>query len=103
MLTKGKHTVSEIEGVRCTIVETGITEERMNFLKNILLTNKFDVKVAKAADADTYTIGVTDLIFNPVVAVYERTLKTTDGQIVSPAIWRQQTNKYNSNYWRFKQ
>ena len=100
-LTKGKHTVSEIEGVRCSLVESGVSDERMNYLKDILEASKLEVKSQKAEDG-TYTIGVTNLLFNPMIAIYERSLKAKDGQIVSPAIWRQQTSKYESRYWRFR-
>ena len=39
-LTKGKHVIQEFDGVRCTVVETGIGSERMNFLKGIIEANK---------------------------------------------------------------
>ena len=39
-LNKGKHLVEEIDGVRCTVVEKGITAERAQFLKNILELKK---------------------------------------------------------------
>ncbi len=103
ILTKGKHIVSEIEGVRCTVVETGLSEARMQFLKDLLETNKFEVKVAKEEKkegvAQTYILGVTDLLFNPVIAIYERSLKTKEGKFVSPANWRQYTTIYDSRYW----
>ncbi len=77
--------------------ETGITEDRMKFLKDLLETNKFEVKIQK--ENEIYTIGVTDIIFNPVIAVYESKLKTKNGKIVSPAFYRQETNKCDSRYW----
>ena len=46
-LTKGKHIVKEIDGVLCTVVETGISKERLNFLKELLEFNKYEVKTEK--------------------------------------------------------
>ena len=100
-LNKGKHVVEEINGVRCTIVEKNTDESRMLFLKDLLETNNF--KVETLADANNkYTIGVTDIVFNPIIAVYERTLFTKDKEIVTPAYWNQYTNKTNVRYWRFQ-
>jgi hypothetical protein len=104
-LNKGKHIVSEIDGVRCTVVETGITKGRVDFLKDLLEFNHFEVKIAedKRESEDTpviYTLGVTDIIFNPVISVYERSLKTRDGFRVSAPYWNQYTQVCNPKYWR---
>jgi len=103
-LTNAKHNIGEIDGIRCTIVESGISAERLAFLKELLEINKFDVKVKDElsevqGEPVKYTLGVTDLIFNPVFAIYERQLKTKDGQFVSPAIWKQESTVYSLNYW----
>ncbi len=103
-LTIGKHIIGEIDGVRCTIVETAITLERMNFLKELLDLNKFEVKVMKEkAESEeaipTYTIGVTSMLFNPVIAVYDCSLRTKEGKIVTPAYWEQKTTIFDSRYW----
>jgi hypothetical protein len=104
-LNFGKHKVDEINGVRCTIVEDNISQERVNFLKELLEFNKYEIQVAeKPVEGDapkTYTIGVTDIIFNPVIAVYQRLLKTPKGNKVTPAYWNQQTDKCDPNYWNF--
>jgi len=76
-LNKIKHTIADINGVRCSVIETGVTEERVSFLKEILEHNKFEVKVAeekKEGDIKSYTIGVTDILFNPVFAIYDCTV-----------------------------
>ena len=100
-LNKGKHIVEEIDGTRCTIVEKCIDENRMKFLKDLLEFNKYEVKVATDKD-NLSTIGVTDIIFNPIIAVYEKTLHTPDGKVVTPAFW----NQYSANpprlYWKFQ-
>lgn len=103
-ITKGKHTVSEIDGVRCTIVETEASAERMEFLKDLLEFNSLEVKVLANKDTDpvNYTLGVTDLVFNPIIAVYERILKTKDGHRVSPAYWGQKTKICDPRYWRVR-
>lgn len=113
-LNKGKHIIGEIDGVRCTIVETDITENRMNFLKKLLDHNNFTVKVKveKKESAGTqsgnenlpvtYTIGVTDIVFNPVIAVYQKRLRTFDGKIVTPAYWNQAPTQTDHPYWMVK-
>ncbi len=104
-LNKGKHLVEEIDGVRCSVVEKGVSPERTEFLKNLLELNKYTVKVAAEADATTFKIGVTYMLFNPVVDVYKRDLKSVSGKRVTPAYWLQESEKETSaevNYWNFK-
>ena len=48
-LESGKHIEKEIEGVRCRVVETGMDEERMNFIKELLEHNGYEVKTEKEA------------------------------------------------------
>ncbi len=108
MALKAKHTVEEINGVRCTVVEKGASASRIDFLKNLLGFNKFDVQVTQdkkeTEDAPTlFTVGVTDLVFNPVIAVYEMSLKTPDGKRVSPAYWDQKETEIVDQYWEFKE
>ncbi len=38
---------------------------------------------------DTFTIGVSDITFNPINAIFGRMLKTKDGHIVTLAYWQQ--------------
>ncbi len=102
---KIKHIISEIDGVRCSIIETGASEERVAFLKEILEHNKFEVKITLENNDNaekTFTIGVTDILFNPVFAIYERTLKSTDGYKITPAYWNQQTSVFDPRYWLMK-
>ncbi len=84
---KAKHTVEEINGIRCTIVETDASESRLNFLTELLKKNNYTVMNEKVGE--TYKIGVTDLLFNPVIDVYKRRLKTIDGRVVSHQYWLQ--------------
>lgn len=108
MTLKAKHIVEEINGVRCTVVEKGATQKRVDFLKDLLEFNKFEVTISEdkkeTEDAPTlFTIGVTDLVFNPVIAVYELSLKTPDGKRVSPAYWDQKTTECVDEYWTFEE
>jgi hypothetical protein len=108
MPLKAKHVVEEINGVRCTVVEKGATQDRVDFLKALLEFNKFEVLVSEdkkeTEDALTlFTIGVTDIVFSPVIAVYEMNLKTPDGKRVSPAYWEQKTTEIVDEYWTFEE
>jgi hypothetical protein len=103
-LTNAKHIIGEIEGVRCTIVESGASLERAAFLKDLLEFNKFEVKEMKETSEPPspepkYTIGVTSLIFNPVFAVYECLLKTREGNYVTPGYWKQDCVNCDTRYW----
>jgi hypothetical protein len=103
-LTNAKHIVGEIEGVRCTIVESGVALERAAFLRQLLEFNGYEVKelnlpAEKEGDEPKYTIGVTDLVFNPVFAVYECLLKTPEGAYVTPGYWNQECIDCDPRYW----
>ena len=103
MLTS-KHIVEEINGIRCTVIEKGISKERVAFLKDLLEFNKLEVVVAESAEEgapSSFTLGVTDVVFNPTIAVYEMSLKTRDGKSVSPAYWEQYSTEIVDEYWTF--
>ena len=44
-LNIGKHSVKEVNEVRCTIVEKGCTKQRIDFLTSLLNFNEFEVQV----------------------------------------------------------
>lgn len=103
-LNNGKHIVSEIEGVRCTIVDDKADKNRADFLKELLSFNKFEVKVIenpKKAEEEgtTYSIGVTDMLFNPVIAIYQKTLFNKYGRVVTPNYWNQKGEDEKIPYW----
>jgi hypothetical protein len=103
-ILKGKHNTKEVDGVRCSIVEEGVSASRRDFLKKILELNKYTVHVEEKPAAEeggevTYTIGVTSMIFNPVIAVYQRMLFTEDGRRITPDYWNQKTDEIVPNYW----
>lgn len=107
MLTS-KHIVEEINGIRCTVIEKGITSERVAFLKDLLEFNKLEVIVSEVpgkeeGEPSTFTLGVTSIVFNPTIAVYEMSLKTRSGKSVSPAYWDQKSTEIIDEYWTFKE
>ncbi len=106
MALPGKHQFGEINGQRVTFVEKGATEERMNFLKELLEHNNFEViigekKKKKEEDPTLYDVGVTDLIFNPTIWIYERRLKRKDGKSVTHQYWEGKDHA-KPQYWENK-
>jgi hypothetical protein len=104
-ILKGKHNIADIEGVRCTVVETGATEPRAEFLKEILSFNRYEVKIEreKAKDGsalETFVIGVTDNLFNPMIALYQKKLFRKDKKTVTPEYWNQKTGQDDIPYWQ---
>jgi hypothetical protein len=104
MSFSGKHQYGELQGTRVTFVEKNISSERMNFLKNLLEINGFTVlseveKKKNEDDPDQFTLGVTDLVFNPVIWVYDRKLRTPDGRKVTPDYWLQKAEETKPQYW----
>lgn len=103
-LNKGKHIVEEINGVRCTVVESALTEDRLGFLSDLLVLNGFTIHRMDDPKGG-FVLGVTDILFNPVIAVYQRRLKTKTGHKVTPAYWLQESfheTEAEVNYWSFK-
>jgi len=103
-ITKGKHIVKELEEVRCTIVESNVNRDRLEFLTALLELNGYEVKFVEnppveEGDEISYTLGVTSMIFNPVIAVYQRLLRTKEGRRVTPDYWNQKTTEIEPNYW----
>ena len=106
-LNNAKHIVGEIDGIRCTIVESGTDMARAAFLRQLLEFNNYEVKELivpseSAGGEPSYTIGVTDIVFNPVFAVYECLLKTPEGGYVTPGYWLQECIECDPNYWMRK-
>ena len=114
MAINKNHEFEELDGIKCAIVEKNVSAERVSFLKQLLEINKFTVvvvaspppKVAPAPPSantdepttvvptplppETFTVGVTDVMFNATNAVFGRLLKTADGHVVTLAYWKQQ-------------
>ena len=115
MAINQNHLFEELDGVKCAIVEKNASKDRVAFLQKILEYNRYKVIVvpspppkaapATAAPADpalmataaepppeTFTIGVTDVMFNATNAVFGRLLKLPGGHIVTLAYWQQKDN-----------
>lgn len=102
----GKHQFGSIGEQRVTFIEKGIGEERLDFLKHLLEFNEFEVvteeqKRKKEDDPLLYNLGVTDMVFNPTVYVFQRRLKTLDGKhIVNQDYWNQLSEDTKPQYWK---
>ncbi len=121
MAINKNHEFEDLDNIKCSIVEKNVHPDRVQFLKDLLSFNKYQVVVVaspapKAAPASaavpvadgemapapaptphpepvaptTFTVGVTDLRFNPTNAVFGRSLHTPDGHVVTLAYWNQE-------------
>ena len=105
MALEGKHSFGSIGETRVTFVEKGASEERKEFLSKLLQHNGFEViteeeKKKTEEDPQLYTVGVTDMVFNPTVYVFERRLRTFDNRIVNQEYWLQQSDDTKPQYWK---
>jgi hypothetical protein len=99
MAINQNHLFEELNGVKCAIVEKNAAGGRVDFLRGLLEYNRYTVIVApspppKVLDPgvpapETFTVGVSDVTFNPVNAVFGRLLKTPGGHVVTLAYWQQ--------------
>lgn len=104
MALEGKHTFGSIGDTRVSFVEKKINEERKDFLKKLLEHNGFEVIVQEEKrkseeEPQLYTLGVTDMVFNPTTYVFERRLKTLDGHKVTQDYWNQKSEDTNPHYY----
>ena len=105
------HISEELNGIKCAIVEKNVSAERAAFLQQLLSFNKYTVEIAptpppKVAPAktlvegevappppqllpETFMVGVTDMMFNPINAIFGRNMHTPDGHVVTQAYWYQ--------------
>lgn len=129
MALNPNHTFEDLGDKKCSIVEKNCTHDRADFLNKLLAHNGFEVVVVKSpspkaakpvtpiiegANADvpvvvettipveTYSVGVTDLTFNPANAVFNRDLKTPKGDVVTNAYWKQQEAAPKADEWYWK-
>jgi hypothetical protein len=128
MAINKNHEFEELNGVKCAIVEKNASKERVEFLKQLLGFNRYTVivvpspppKVApppKPAEGEplqpaesllppppeTFTIGVTNVAFNPTNAIFGRLLRTKDGHIVTLAYWEQKESVSNDDVPYYEQ
>lgn len=103
------HLSEELNGIKCAIVEKNVTPERASFLQQLLQFNKYTVEIAASPPPKitappvsegvefpapptppaTFTVGVTDMMFNSINAIFGRLLHTSDGHVVTLAYWNQ--------------
>jgi ribosomal protein L12E/L44/L45/RPP1/RPP2 len=151
MAINKNHEFEDLDNIKCSIVEKNASADRIQFLKDLLSYNKYEVIVVaspapkaapapasasapapapatatttegegtKAADESgklggvatnpepiaptTFTIGVTDLRFNPTNAVFGRSLHTPNGQVVTLAYWNQEVEVSDDTVPYFEQ
>ena len=94
------HTIEEVNGTSCSVIEKGISADRAAFLKEILESS--GQSVIQSSDAEgKVTLGVTNLAFNVLYALYGGRLKNLKGELVTPSYWY--TMKTNEGfYWEYK-
>lgn len=131
MALNQNYTFEDLEGVKCSIIEKNCNAARVEFLKKLLEHNKFTVVVVKSpppktaakpvvtspavgettpetpveaapTPPETFTVGVTDVSFNPINGVYNRQLKTEDDKFVTPKYWKQQEATSSDEVWYWK-
>jgi hypothetical protein len=124
MAINKNHEFEDLNGVKCAVVEKNASSKRVAFLKELLEFNKYTVVVVpspppKPAPAAapkpetaeavsqpvtetqsppppaTFTVGVTNVTFNPTNAIFGRLLHTKDGHVVTLAYWYQQESTSN--------
>jgi hypothetical protein len=90
------HTVEEINGVRCSVVEKKISADRAFYITRILESSGYEVKTAETDGV--FTVGVTDILCNIIHALYSHKLFGTDKKLVTPAQWHQKVQD-GEYYW----
>ena len=105
MTLLGKHTFGSIGETRVTFVEKKIDEDRKEFLKKLLEHNGYEVVIQEEKrkseeEPQLYTIGVTDMVFNPTIDIFQRKLRTFDGKKVTQDYWFQRSEEANPRYWK---
>lgn len=123
------HAFEDLGEIKCAIVEKNCSAERVAFLKQLLEFNKYTVVVvpspppkapakpavaAAAVEGEvtpevatpiapaTFTVGVTDVSFSPINAVFNRELKIETGQVVTKEYWYQRETAIKAEEWYWK-
>ncbi len=116
MAINKNHEFEDLDGVKCAIVEKNASKDRVAFLKDLLEHNNFKVIVVpspppkvvptvsgtpKPAEGETasvvaappapatFTVGVTNVSFNPTNAIFSKLLRTKAGHVVTLIYWYQ--------------
>jgi len=107
MAINKNHEFEDLEGTKCAVVERNASKQRVDFLRSLLEFNGYKLVVvpspapkaapaAAAADIPptpepvaSFTVGVTNVMFNATNAIFGRSLHTPDGHVVTLAYWHQ--------------
>lgn len=131
MAINKNHEFEDMDGVKCAVVEKNASKERVAFLKGLLEFNRYKVIVVPSPPPkavppasgtpkpvegevpveapppppapETFTVGVTDVTFNPTNAIFGRLLKTKDNHIVTLAYWQQEETTSSDHIPYFSQ
>ena len=110
MAINQNHLFEDLNGIKCAIVEKNASQARVDFLRPLLEHNGYAVvivdspapKIAAVPQEElhidvgistTFTIGVTDVGFNAINAIFGRLLKTKEGRVVTLFYWQQKEEK----------
>lgn len=125
MALNSTHTFEDLGEIKCAIVEKNCSTERADFLKSLLEFNKYTVVVVPSppakvaakpvvAEGETpaetpapvaptsFTVGVTDVSFSPINALFNRELKIATGQVVTKEYWNQKETTIKTEEWYWK-
>jgi hypothetical protein len=107
MAINKNHEFEDMDGIKCAVVERNVSPARVDFLKRLLTYNRYVAVVVPSPPAKavppppggtelppplpvaTFTVGVTDVMFNATNAIFGRLLHTPDGHVVTLAYWQQ--------------
>jgi hypothetical protein len=121
MKISGKHSIEEINGVRCSVADKQATAERTRFLEILLEHNGYktewqknipppakppkpgtETPAVQPSTPETYKVGVTDITFNVAIMIFSRKLKTLQNKVLLPTYWTQEDPEYYDWYWKWK-
>ncbi|MDI1356120.1 MAG: hypothetical protein PSX36_14470 [bacterium] len=123
MALNQNHTFEDLDGIKCSVVEKNCSPERVAFIKDLLEYNKFKVVVVGSPPAkiapkpavegetappppppapETFTVGVSDVSFNLINALFNGELLSKDGKIVNPNFWKQIARLPKEDDWYWK-
>ena len=124
MAINKNHEFEDLAGLKCAIVEKNVPKARVDFLVSLLEHNGYQVVVvptpvaapkatpvetnteipATTPPPETFTVGVTDVRFNAINAIFGRLLRTPEGHVVTLAFWMQEEKTAHDEvpYFEFK-
>ena len=111
MAINKNHEFEDIDSQRYAIVEKNASGTRSEFLKHLLEFNGYTVVVNESAPPKaatvtpdtqtlvestgpkTFTVSVTDVVFNATNAIFGRMLRAPNGNIVTQSYWLQKESE----------